>query len=478
MPSQAPLVPVVPRQVTPRNHERATYGAHAAAVGDALGKPFIPWQRLAADVALEVDEAGRFVYSDVVVTVQRQCGKTTLDLATSTQNALMGRGRRAWYTAQSGQHATDKWREMVEDDWAQSVISPLARKPRLSNGSEALRFYNGSTFRPHPPTVDSLHSKQVDRASIDEAWAFSQTDGQALVQAIAGAAGSRSMVTGQRPQVWIESTEGTVDSTFLNAVLERARAGDPTVCLIDYGIGPDVDPTDLDAVAAAHPGYGYLFDMQTLVDNLQRLGPGEFARAYGNRRTGATERTIPLDAWKRAAYTDPGQPDGPIAFGAAVGVDNVDATIVVAVRVAGDVIVGVVPEGHAPGSDWVLPRLQQLSTEFGAPVAIDRVGPSGALFDAAERAQLDLVPLTSSAVTAAASNVLSWVTTEPQPKFRYRPHAALDAAAELATRRWIGDGAWTWGRRASVGSISALEAGTLAAWAVDHLPKKVGRQLF
>ena len=477
MHSPQPPAPVEPRQLTPRNPERATYGAHVAMVASAMGKPLIPWQRVAADVALEVDAAGRFVYSDVVVTVQRQCGKTTLDLAGSIQNATMGKGRRAWYTAQSGQHATDKWREMVEDDWAGSALSPLARKPRLSNGSETLRFHNGSTFRPHPPTVDSLHSKQVDRASIDEAWAFSQTDGQALVQAIAGAAGSRSMVTGQRPQVWIESTEGTVDSTFFNAVLERARAGDPTVCLIDYGIPDDVDPTDLDAIARYHPGYGYLFDMQTLVDNLQRLGPGEFARAYGNRRTGATERLIPMEPWRAAAYTDDAQPVGPLCFGAAAGVDNVDATITATVRVAGETITAVVPDGHAPRSDWVIDRLKRLTEETGAPVAIDRVGPSAGLWDAAGRAKIPLVELTTSGVTAAASNVFAGITAAT-PTWRYRPHAALDAAADLATRRWVGDGAWTWGRRAASGSISALEAATLGTWGVDHLPTKVGAQLF
>ncbi len=45
---------------------------------------------------------------------------------------------------------------------------------RLTNGSEVLKFRNGSEFRPHPPSEDSLHSKQSDSNSIDEAWAFSE----------------------------------------------------------------------------------------------------------------------------------------------------------------------------------------------------------------------------------------------------------------------------------------------------------------
>ena len=70
------------------------------------------------------------------------------------------------------------------------------------------------------------------------------------------------------------------------------------------------------------------------------------------------------------------------------------------------------------------------------------------------------------------------ITDEAGPSWRYRPHAALDGAADLATRRYFQDGAWVIGRRASVGSVSALEACALSAWGVDHLPPEVGMQLF
>ena len=43
----------------------------------------MPWQRQVADVALELDDAGRFAYPLVVITVPRQSGKTTLLRASS-----------------------------------------------------------------------------------------------------------------------------------------------------------------------------------------------------------------------------------------------------------------------------------------------------------------------------------------------------------------------------------------------------------
>ena len=482
MPSPLPPDLTPPRQATERNYSRATYGGHLAAVSASIGMPLIPWQRYVADVALEVDAQGVFVYSSVLLTGPRQIGKTAFDLARSIQNCLMGSGRRAWYTAQSGQHADAKWREQAESfmENKHNPLRPLlAKNPRYSNGSMEMSFVNGSKFRPHPPTEDSLHSKQSDSNSIDEAWAFSYQQGSALLGAVAPTTTTRRMVTGQRTQLWIESTEGTIESTFLNPRLEAARAGDPSVAFFDWGIGPDDDPSDLELVAAKHPGFGRLLDMQTLRDRFSDLGAGEFARAYGNRRTGSTERVIPAEPWQRAALpADEEIADGPVCFGAAVGMDGVDVSIVMVTVVAGHYIAAIVKDGHAPGTAWALDRIKTLSEKYKAPFAIDNVGPSAALYDAVKRAKVPLVELNSAAVAASCQTVLAGVTADAGPSWRYRPHVALDDAAELATRRWFSDGAWSWGRRASIGSISALEAATYATWGVDHLPEVAGFQLF
>lgn len=456
-------------------------------IARGLGKPLLPWQQYVADVAHEIDpSSGDLVHHEVLVTVQRQSGKTDLDQEIAVMNTLLGPRRRVWYTAQSGQHANDKWREVFGGDednpspWDDSPWRQMSRKPRLSNGSMALTMLNGSTYRPHPPTADSMHSKQSDRSTIDEVWWYTEAQGRDLVQAIQPPMLTRRKLTGIRPQIWYISTEGTVESTFLNGLLERARGGDPTIALFDWGIGPDVDPTDLPAVAAAHPGYGHLFDMQELVQFSRGMPAGEFARAYGNRRTGASERVIPVDEFRRAAY--PGAlPDGPLCFGAAYGVDAVDASISVAVRQDTRIVTEVI--AHEPNTSWAIDRLRAIAAKHPkVPFAIDPYGPSASLHDAASRAGLPLVDIKSSHVSAAAQNLVSWITapvkTADALTWRYIPHPALDAAAELATRRWVNDGAWLFGRRASVGSISALEAVNLATWGVDHLPKQVGLQLF
>ncbi len=473
-----------PRFATPRNFDRATYGGHVAALAAAMGTPLLPWQRYVADVSLEIDSEGLFVYAGSTVTVPRQSGKTTLDGAKSMQNALMGPNRFSWYTAQTGQDASFNWAKVADMLELSAIVRPMAkagsRGIRRSNGSQAIRFLNGSMYAPFPPTKTAMHGKQGDHHTVDEAWAFTAAEGNDIRQGIGPTTSTRRMVTGQRAQLDIYSTEGTIESTFLNPILDSMRAGaEPNVAGFDWGLRPGEDPTDLELVAMRHPAYGHILDMQTLIDQQQLFkdSPGEFARAFGNVRTGATERVIPVDPWRAAAWADE-LPTGRVCFGAAVGIDGLDGAISVAVRHGDATFTAIVTGGHGIGEHWMIDRMLKLNEKHKAPFVIDRRGPSAGLADRAERAGLELLKIDSGGVSAAHSAVLGGITAEPQPTWRYRHHSAMDAAAELATRRYFQDGAWVFGRRASVGSIAALEAPALAAWGADHLPVEVGIQLF
>ncbi len=447
-----------------------------------MGQPLLPWQRYVCDVALEVDAFGILVYDTVLVTVQRQAGKTTLDLAAATQNMLMGRNRRAWYTAQSGGHATEKFLEMA-DLWEESAIKHLAKKPRRSNGSAALEFLNGSKFRPFPPLAGALDGKQSDRTTLDEMWFHTAAQYSLMRQSYAPTQNTRRKRTGQRPQNWMLSTEGTVESTALNMLLEEARSSTPAqgTAFFDWGIADDVDPFDLEAVYAAHPGAGHLFDFSDLAGFQAQFSdsPGEFARGYGNRRTGATERIIPADAWKAATWDTTEPPPGRICFGAVHGVDGIDTSITATQLYRnGDTLSAIVRDGHGPGTTWALTRMLALHEKYpDAAFAIDRFGPSASLWDSATRAKLPLVDITTGDVIAATQNTFANITNPHGPTMRFKPHDAFTSAAELATKRYTGDGTWVFGRRASVGSISALESANLGAYGIHHMPEVVGMQL-
>ena len=60
---------VEPRHHTPRS-DLPTRGGQVAAIAAAKGRPFMPWQQRATDVALEYDpDTGLYRYSTIVMTV-------------------------------------------------------------------------------------------------------------------------------------------------------------------------------------------------------------------------------------------------------------------------------------------------------------------------------------------------------------------------------------------------------------------------
>ena len=69
-------------------------------------------------------------------------------------------------------------------------------------------------------------------------------------------------------------------------------------------------------------------------------------------------------------------------------------------------------------------------------------------------------------VTAAAENMLTRLTESHDPTIRLRRDSSLVSGFERASKRMIGDGAWTWGRRTSSGSIAAVEAASNAVHAL------------
>lgn len=475
-----------PRYCSGRDASLETDGPAVAVVSEALGHPLIPWQRLVADIAGEyqVDEQGRKILAHprVVVTVPRQAGKTTIDEAGHIRSLLMGPNRVGWYVAQRGTDAVAHFKQVVKDVESSPALRPLIRDVKYTAGDMGLYFLNGSVFKPSPPTDNSGHGFQGDRITLDEAWAFSAQQGNALIQAFVPTTITRLQLTGQQPQLWIMSTEGTADSTFLNPLLSECRRGlcPESWAVIDYGLPLDEDPEDLDAVWASHPGAGHLFNRRQLrgFRDEFRNDPAGWRRAFCNiRDDGALERVYTDDIWQATeCRDDPAVIEwGTAVLGVAVDIDQGSSSLV-----AG----WLDPDGiaHArllkrmPGTIGVAGEVAEWATTRDLSVWLDRKGPASVIADQLTGLHPDVrladIPAADMAATGPALLDLM-----RNGAVRHDPDPSLDMAVGVAVRRWSGD-TWYLDRRQSPGDISPIEATQLAVWGARHRPVRHAVQVF
>ena len=430
-----------------------------------MGKPLMPWQQQVADVALEVDGRGRFAYQLVIVTVPRQSGKTTLFGAVMDHRALIVPNARVWYTQQSGKHAVD-W--LINEHWP--LLAPFVPKVHLRRaaGSEHVKWLpSGGLVRPFPPTPDGLHGKTSDLVVVDEPWAFDLARGNQLDTAIVP-----TQATRPNAQTWKVSTAGDATSTWWLGTVEAGRAAVKAgrtegIAYFEWACPDSLDVTAEESWPQFHPAFGRTIDAPAMRAALDMFGPDEFARSFGNRWVSTTARVIPLGAWRACQDPEaPLPPPGGVSLAFDVAVDRSDAAIVAAWRDETGICHIEVADCR-PGVGWLPGRLGELVDRW-RPISVgyDAAGPALDVADVISRSGQELTGLKARDYAAACAGLLEGMISEP-PQVRVRPHPALDAAANDAARRALGD-AWAWGRRQSAGSLAALTAATVAVWCWDH----------
>lgn len=457
---------------TPRDAGAPSHGGGVAALAAALGLALMPWQRRVAEVALEVDECGVYRYDTVVLTVPRQSGKTTLMRAVMIHRALRVARANVFLTAQLREDARDLWSDtvaLVRD----SPLAPLVESVRLTNGSETLSLAGGSRLRLFNPGSDkALHGKTSDLVVIDEAFAFDDARGAAILQAVVP-----SQATRRGAQTWIVSTAGTAASGFLRGFVERGRAsvGNPTdnsrLAYFEWSIPEDADTTDLAVYAAHHPALGHTITARALESAYATMGAAEFARAYGNYWTSTASWALSPALWEAARTTEPFAVGCPLAFAAEVAADRSGGVIVAAGRLAdGRAAIEVIETRGGIG--WIAPRLLELSdTHRPVAVVVDPYGPARPVY--ASLAESHRCPALwtgfgTGDLVAAHTELLDGLASA---RLVHRSHERLDAAVRAASLRVVREvEVFSRNHDGQGNSPAALIAAMLAAYGLAHPP--------
>lgn len=433
-----------PRFQTPRRPERRTLGGQVAVVARQLGQPLMPWQQLVADVGLEVDDAGVPFYREVIVTVPRQSGKTTLVLAWELQRALgWGTPQRVVYTAQQGKDAGLKLLADQVPLIERSKLAGVVEQVYRAAGKEALILANGSRVEVMATTEDAGHGRTVDLGVIDEA--FADVDArreQALLPA---------MSTRRAGQILIVSTAGTDASLYLRSKVELGRTSvddeSSRIAYFEWSAPADADPADPAVWWSCMPALGRTIDEPVVAHARASMSDGEFRRAFLNQWTSVEDRVIPKLVWE-AACSPAVAPTTGVVFGFEVTPDRSGGSIVAC---SSDGIVELV-EHRTDGVGWLPQRIRELLSGWGGRAVCVSGGPAAALECGGMLSPTDYVRACGSFFDGLAER-----------RIRVRRDGRMDEAAASVMRKPVGD-AWRWTSRVGV-DVTPIVAATVGCWA-------------
>jgi phage terminase large subunit-like protein len=410
----------------------------------------MPHQRLVADIATEVDPDGRPYYGQVIVSLPRQCGKTTLSLALELHRALMwGDPQAIAYTAQTGMDARQK---LMRDQVPLVEGSPIYKAVRQiyrANGSEAIIFRNGSRIDPLPNTPSAGHGRTLDFGVIDEArFDADDTREAALLPA---------MITRPQAQLLVISTPGDQRSAYFRRKVEEGRRaverGDTTgVAFFEWGAGEDVDIDDPAVWHRVIPAMNLTIDEEAIRQRRATMPEGEFRREHLGQWTTVDESILPARLIERV-LDEEAAPSGTLCFGIDVAMDRSWAAIAVADETGTVELVE-----HREGVSWVVDRALGLWRQHRGALIIDGYSPANSIVDRLETGGIPVTRYTVRDMTAACGVFYDAILEQT---IRLRPHPSLEAAIASVQRKHVGSG-WLWSRTTDAADLSPIFAATLA----------------
>ena len=500
---------VEPRIFTPPLREltpSTSFGYDVIEFADkVLGLDLLPWQRWLLIHALEVegdlDGEWNFRFRTVVVEVARQQGKTFLGKVLAAAFLyLLGVGLIIG-TAQDLEQAEDTWSALVDMVMDDPDLKAEVEHVWRTNGAKRLQLTGGRDYRVRASTRKAGRGKSADLVLMDELREHRDWE--------AWGALTKTVIARSNALVWCMSNAGDGTSVVLRHLRLQAHAalGDPDGIVkalgglvdrpdddeddgsalgwFEWSAPPTADPSDVDAWAAANPSLGHTVTMRALRSAFSTDPPDVFrTECLCQWVEAVVQPPFPEDSWRGGTDPRSSIPIGaPFSVGIDVSADRQHSAIAVCGRRADGLLHGeVVAYDHGIG--WVVDWLRERVGREGWPQPIrvamqGRGAPASAIIELV--AAIDGVEVVEcvgrdlgawcgrlwDAVAASAPDAKSDAT-----RLMHIPQPVLDLAANVATTRPVGDGAWAWDRAKSREDVSPLVALTMAHGLETRVPTK------
>lgn len=419
-------------------------------VAAALKTPLLPWQRAFIRVATEKNPDGTYRYRNVVLTVPRQSGKTTVVRALYATRALINKNRKSFIFAQTGKDSRERLFELAE----QLTNSPIGKTIKVRRAAENpnILFPTGSKIQSFPPTAESTHGYNFSDAFLDEIFAFDDATGSNLLGAIVPA-----MQTHKDRQVIFVSTKGTPNSTFLNGWIAKGREAvadpDAGIAYFEWALEDGLDAFD-SSNWDFHPGLQGGLITKADIQSATGMGKGEFTRAFMNRQTETMEAVLDLAKWNelKDALTIPKRSEVAIAY--EVSYDRSRAAVVAAWKDGKTTQTKVLMNNS--GTSWLQPALEELSAARPLAVGADKYAQNSVIADAlfADNPDIKLKLLKPEDIKTGS---VSFKARIEDGTIRHDGHLALRTAISSAQTRPMGEG-WVFSHKSEPELIAAVVA--------------------
>lgn len=494
-----------PRIFTPplRELTRETTAGYEAIdfAENVLGVTLMPWQKWLLIHALEVvdyPDGWRFRFRTIIVLVGRQNGKTTLGAVLSLFFLYCLRTGLIIGTAQDLEQAEDTWSMCVEMAQSNDELSDQISHVWYTNGAKRLQLTDNRNYRVRASTRKAGRGKSADLVLLDELREHRTWE--------AWSALSKTGIAKKNALLWCMSNAGDGTSVVLRHFRIRAHAllGDPdgiaaaladgepldedtdledtALGIFEWSAPPDADKRDREAWAQANPSLGYTIEERTIraacADDPDDVFKTECLCQWV---TAAIAPPFPVGAWE--AGIDPQSiiaPDSALFFGVDVSDDRARASIAVC-GMRPDRSYHVELVAYRNGVGWLQKWFAQRAEQYrGMKVALQSKGApvSGMAEIIAAVDGVEIIPCQGADVAGWCGRFWDAVASLDPSKqgevvpIYHLPQPALDLAANVASTRPLGDGAWAWDRRKSLEDISPLVACTMAFGAATGIKKE------
>lgn len=300
--SPEPRIAVVPDRVR-------SAGPQIVRIAALAGIQLDEAQSLVAEAVGGVGPDGKWSAFEAVIFCPRQNLKTEFLIARLLFGLFVAREDYLVYSSHAVKTSTKTFKRVKRAIDRNPRLG--ARIARVSNriGSEQIELTTGQTLECVARSVNSGRGFTGSTIVVDEAHAV---DSDQL-------AGSLPMLsTAKNPQVIYGVSFADEQSWHVAGLRERALAGKPGVCWLEWSVPEDADVADRREWAACNPAYPSRISLEYMEREFQALGPDLFARERLGRSVWPSGKPdewliVGKDAWEACYAPGVSLGDPPVA---------------------------------------------------------------------------------------------------------------------------------------------------------------------